>query len=307
VLTQYLTLDPLQTRIDTHVRYSEHADDVEEAVTPLPDQDLLDVGCCTGSFLRRLAVSGHRGRLAGVDTSHAAVAALADLHAVSVHLADAQSLPFPDGSFDAVTAWHMLYHLPDPVLAIHEAFRVLRPGGTYAATVNIAGATPLLLGLVTESVAAHGLDPGVFQIPVDSSNLPAMVSAVFGHADVERHDNAFVFDSPEPVIAYAVSCLSGFGIEPSDPRREPIVATLAARATALFADASPSSPPSPPAPQPYSPTVSRAAIPKATSSSGLPDDTQSRQSRVCGWSATVSPGLAGEAALTWALAAGARR
>jgi len=69
VLTQYLSLDPLQTRIDTHERYSEHA------------------------------------TLAGVP-------------GVTAHLADAQALPFPEASFDAVTARHMLYHVPDPVLAI---------------------------------------------------------------------------------------------------------------------------------------------------------------------------------------------
>ncbi|GIH11063.1 hypothetical protein Rhe02_91300 [Rhizocola hellebori] len=236
MLTQYLSLDPLQTRIDTHERYSERADDVEAAVKPLPHQDLLDVGCGTGSFLRRLANAGHLGRLAAVDTSPAAIAALADVAAVSVHLADAQALPFPDGSFDVVTERHMLYHVPDPVLAIQEAYRVLRSGGTFAAIVNIAGATPMLFGLVAESVAAHGFDPGVFQVPVDSQNLPAMVESVFGHADIERHDNAFVFPSAEPVIAYAVSCLSGFGVEPDDPRREAVVNTIVQRATALFAD-----------------------------------------------------------------------
>jgi len=112
----------------------------------------------------------------------------------------------------------------------------MRPAGTFAAIVNIAGATPMLLGLVAQAVAAHGLDPCVFQIPVDSENLPAMVESVFGRADVERHDNALVFDSPEPVAAYAISCLSGYGVEPDHPLHGSVAQTILSRAAALFAE-----------------------------------------------------------------------
>ena len=48
---------------------------------------------------------------------------------------DAQSIPFPDASFDAVIANHMLYHVPDRSLALSEIYRVLKPAGRlYAAT-----------------------------------------------------------------------------------------------------------------------------------------------------------------------------
>ncbi len=42
---------------------------------------------------------------------------------------DATALPFSDGSFDAVTMFDLLEHVPDDALAAREAFRVLRPGG----------------------------------------------------------------------------------------------------------------------------------------------------------------------------------
>lgn len=47
--------------------------------------------------------------------------------------ADAVDLPFADESFDVVAAHYMLYHVPDPLQALREFRRVLRPGGTLVA------------------------------------------------------------------------------------------------------------------------------------------------------------------------------
>ena len=47
------------------------------------------------------------------------------------HIVDAkQELPFEDNSIDLVVCLDLLVHLPDPQVAVHEIFRVLRPGGT---------------------------------------------------------------------------------------------------------------------------------------------------------------------------------
>jgi len=43
--------------------------------------------------------------------------------------ADAQELPYADGSFDASIAIHVLHHIPSPRRAMHELVRVVRPGG----------------------------------------------------------------------------------------------------------------------------------------------------------------------------------
>ncbi|MEM9039985.1 MAG: class I SAM-dependent methyltransferase, partial [Actinomycetota bacterium] len=48
---------------------------------------------------------------------------------------DATRLPFDDGSFDVVITSEVLEHIQDDVSAIAEMVRVLRPGGTFAATV----------------------------------------------------------------------------------------------------------------------------------------------------------------------------
>jgi ubiquinone/menaquinone biosynthesis C-methylase UbiE len=49
---------------------------------------------------------------------------------------DASALPFEEGSFDAVIAMHMLYHLPDPAKGIAETYRMLKPGGFLAVTTS---------------------------------------------------------------------------------------------------------------------------------------------------------------------------
>ena len=51
---------------------------------------------------------------------------------------DVTQLPFPDGSFDRIIASEVLEHIDDDVAALAELTRVLRPGGTIAATVPAA-------------------------------------------------------------------------------------------------------------------------------------------------------------------------
>lgn len=49
-------------------------------------------------------------------------------------VADVQELPFPDASFDAAIANHMLFHVEDRQRALGEIARVLRPGAKFRAT-----------------------------------------------------------------------------------------------------------------------------------------------------------------------------
>jgi len=48
-----------------------------------------------------------------------------------VLVADAEQLPFEDGTFDRVYSWGVLHHTPDTARAVREALRVLRPGGEF--------------------------------------------------------------------------------------------------------------------------------------------------------------------------------
>ena len=94
---------------------------------------LLDVGCGTGHHLARYRRLGFE--VVGVDGSAEMLAhARAANPGVSLQRADVQNLPFPDASFDVVLSIEVLRYLPEPVLALREMARVLRPGGILVAT-----------------------------------------------------------------------------------------------------------------------------------------------------------------------------
>jgi SAM-dependent methyltransferase len=89
---------------------------------------LLDVGCGTGRSRQIYAPAV--ARYAGVDVS---LRSLRLAHARSAGWwlqADALRLPFAARAFDVVAFSSVLHHLPDRTMALAEAHRVLRPGGS---------------------------------------------------------------------------------------------------------------------------------------------------------------------------------
>lgn len=88
---------------------------------------VLDVGCGTGHFSRRLAVAGLS--VTGLDRDAAALE-YARRHGdgiVWLH-GDARALPFPDGAFDHCVAVTSLCFVDDPARALAEMWRVARRG-----------------------------------------------------------------------------------------------------------------------------------------------------------------------------------
>jgi SAM-dependent methyltransferase len=77
-----------------------------------------------------LEIGAHTAPVAGLSPFFTDVVA----HYVGVtgrvdFLADARSLPLADGTLDYLCSSHVIEHLPDPIAALHEWHRVLRPGG----------------------------------------------------------------------------------------------------------------------------------------------------------------------------------
>jgi SAM-dependent methyltransferase len=103
-----------------------------------PGLSLLDVGCGPGTITLDLAARIAPGRVVGVDREPGVVAEAQRLFdsrpspGVEFGTADAYALEFDDASFDVVHAHQLLQHLTDPVAALVEMRRVLRPGGVLA-------------------------------------------------------------------------------------------------------------------------------------------------------------------------------
>ena len=98
------------------------------------DPQVLDLAAGRGALTRELARQA--SRMVAVDAAPRMVELLArDLPAVESHLMDAAALEFPDATFDLVVAGFVMHILPDPVGAVAEVRRVLRPGGQFAFTI----------------------------------------------------------------------------------------------------------------------------------------------------------------------------
>ena len=93
--------------------------------------DALDLGCGNGKTMSTLLDLGYR--VTGLDFSKTAVDLCAEMFgdSASFVVSDVSDLPFPDGSFDYVTAVHVLEHVEDSGMqtVADEILRVLRPGG----------------------------------------------------------------------------------------------------------------------------------------------------------------------------------
>jgi ubiquinone/menaquinone biosynthesis C-methylase UbiE len=100
---------------------------------------ILDVGCGGGRTLAKLAARAPRGTAHGIDYSAESVQAALRMNRravaqgkVTVQEASVTALPFPDDTFDLVTAVETHFWWHDPDAGMREIFRVLKPGGRLA-------------------------------------------------------------------------------------------------------------------------------------------------------------------------------
>jgi SAM-dependent methyltransferase len=123
-----------------------------------PGTRVLDVATGPGYVAAEAARKG--ATVCGVDVAEAMVAqAQAEHPSVEFRRADAQSLPFEDGAFDAVVCNFGLPHFGRPEMAVAEGARVLAPGGRLALTTWDVPAEMRMFGVFLEAVAEAGGGP----------------------------------------------------------------------------------------------------------------------------------------------------
>src|SRR5439155_350113 len=96
----------------------------------------LELGCGTGFFLLNLKLAGviEAGHVTDLSPGMVEVArrnATGLGFEVDGRVADAESIPYDDNTFDLVVGHAVLHHIPDVELAMREILRVLKPGGRF--------------------------------------------------------------------------------------------------------------------------------------------------------------------------------
>src|SRR5512132_125256 len=150
-------------------KYHEHLSNV----TAQSADALLDAACvgngsrvfdvATGAGYVAVAAARRGADPIGIDFSAAQVRMARETYpTVRFEQADAEALPFEPDTFDAAVNAFGMCHLPNPDLALHEAFRVLKRGGRVAFSVWDAPERAVGFGAVYAAVCAHGsMDVGL--------------------------------------------------------------------------------------------------------------------------------------------------
>lgn len=154
VREQYATEDGLAARASLYLHGAggrDARDDVLDELRRLAPNRVLEVGCGWGELAVRITTEVG-AQVFALDLSPRMVE-LARQRGVDAVVGYVEELPYADGSFDAVVAAWMLYHVPDLERGLGEVARVLRPGGSLVAVTNGADDFRELWDLVGRDVS----------------------------------------------------------------------------------------------------------------------------------------------------------
>ncbi len=117
-----------------------HLDVVQKWTKP---GHILDVGCSNGQFLNLARQAGYVPD--GVEFSTGVADFARDHFGLNVAYGDIHAVDAPDESYDVITMFDVIEHVPEPPRDIAAALRLLKPGGTFIlSTPNVDGIYPRL-------------------------------------------------------------------------------------------------------------------------------------------------------------------
>jgi len=123
-------IDPTGEEIIHRSRFAAELDRIEKQVLP---GRILDIGSAWGFFLAEARERGWKTR--GVELSLEASGYARSRFGLDVFTGKLAEARLPENHFDAVTLWHVLEHIPDPLAELVEIRKILRNDGLLVVSV----------------------------------------------------------------------------------------------------------------------------------------------------------------------------
>jgi ubiquinone/menaquinone biosynthesis C-methylase UbiE len=199
---QYSDATKLRIRQETHRLYTEprvsFLDWVTERMEIRSGMTVVDVGCGRGIYHPLFRKRG--ARVIGIDRS---IGMLKESREDCLAAAgDAQALPLSDAMCDRVACNHVLYHVPDQVLAMRELRRIVRPGGRVVIATNGARNNERMYEVARWAASDLGRTDTFPRISPFRLEDVDRVRAVFPNVRIEIFESAFRFPKAEPALRY---------------------------------------------------------------------------------------------------------
>ena len=210
VKEQYKTSANLNTRISIHQKYSVNKQGFGNWIFSQyrfrENDRILELGCGNGGMWTGHALPDG-AELILTDFSagmlDSARENVGERENIFFRQVDIQQIPYADGSFDAVIANMMLYHVPDLRRALSEVRRVLKPGGMfYCATAGTNGIPEYVRRLLNASGIPCGKGA---ELSFTLENGRDLLDEYFAEVELRRYEDALEVTETADLADYLLS------------------------------------------------------------------------------------------------------